>query len=164
MRSFGTADSTSVQADRHGPSITTRSPDARTRANRSRNGPTSPPGLARMRTSAEAGEANADSRTARKRCFAKVVRIPDTSVGTRSENLARHSGMRHRTRVYPSSAISLSKSATADLDARARKSSPTRCLWILASLAPRNDGVLVGDFRAAHQRRLLDIVFRESLL
>src|SRR6201747_2568124 len=33
---------------------------------------------------------------------------------------ARHSGARHRTRVYPSSAISLSKSATADLDARTR--------------------------------------------
>src|SRR3981189_2504745 len=28
--------------------------------------------------------------------------------------------MRHRTRVYPSSALSLSKSATADLDAQAR--------------------------------------------
>ncbi len=33
-----------------------------------------------------------------------------------------HSGMRHRTRVYPSSAISLSKSATADLDAQTRYS------------------------------------------
>ena len=32
----------------------------------------------------------------------------------------RHSGMRHRTRVYPSSALSLSKSATADLEAQAR--------------------------------------------
>src|ERR1051325_6202758 len=57
MRSFGTVDSPKVQADRHGPSITTRSPEARTRANRSRNGPTSPPGLARMRTSAAAGAA-----------------------------------------------------------------------------------------------------------
>ena len=30
MRSLGTTLSTSVQADRHGPSITTRSPEART--------------------------------------------------------------------------------------------------------------------------------------
>src|SRR3954464_15151810 len=58
MRSFETVETTSVQADRHGPSITTRSPDARTCANRSRNGPTSPPGLARMRSSADAGDAN----------------------------------------------------------------------------------------------------------
>src|ERR1700733_13804861 len=55
MRSLGTTLSTSVQADRHGPSITTRSPDARTSSNISRNGPTCPPGLARMRTSACAG-------------------------------------------------------------------------------------------------------------
>src|SRR5215469_11288503 len=54
MRSLGTMLSTSVQADRHGPSITTRSPDSRTFSNRSRNGPTSPPGLSRMRTSARA--------------------------------------------------------------------------------------------------------------
>src|SRR4051812_45472841 len=67
MRSFGTVDSTSVQADRHGPSMTTRSPDARTRANKSRNGATSPPGLARMRTSADAGDASRrnESRMAR---------------------------------------------------------------------------------------------------
>src|SRR6266481_603717 len=53
-----------------------------------------------------------------------------------------HSGMRHRTRVYPSSAISLSKSATADLDAQARNPYSRWWLWIpgsLVSLAPRND-------------------------
>ena len=44
MRSFGTIDSTSVQAERQGPSITTRSPEALTRSNSSRNGPTSPAG------------------------------------------------------------------------------------------------------------------------
>src|ERR1700742_2489282 len=54
MRSLGTMLSTSVQADRHGPSITTRSPELRTFSNRSMNGPTWPPGLARMRTSARA--------------------------------------------------------------------------------------------------------------
>src|SRR5215475_12379830 len=54
MRSLGTMLSTSVQAERHGPSITTRSPELRTFSNRSMNGPTWPPGLARMRTSARA--------------------------------------------------------------------------------------------------------------
>src|ERR1022692_2282928 len=50
--------------------------------------------------------------------------------------------MRHRTRVYPSSAISLSKSATADLDAQARNPYSRSWLWIpgsLVSLTPRND-------------------------
>src|SRR4030088_2126236 len=62
MRLFGTMLNTSVQADRHGPSITTRSPEARTRSNSWRNGATGPPGLARMRTSAFAGgNATADS-------------------------------------------------------------------------------------------------------
>src|SRR5262249_6095572 len=55
MRSPGTMLRTSVQADRQGPSITTRSPVSRTLSNRSRNGPTCPPGLARMRISARAG-------------------------------------------------------------------------------------------------------------
>src|SRR6266849_9875280 len=53
--------------------------------------------------------------------------------------------MRHRPRVYPSSAISLSKSATADLDAQARNPYSRSWLWIpgsLVSLAPRNDGLL----------------------
>src|SRR5246500_1662576 len=54
MRSLGTMLSTSVQADRHGPSTTTRSPELRTFSNRSMNGPTWPPGLARIRTSARA--------------------------------------------------------------------------------------------------------------
>src|SRR5579863_2067075 len=57
MRSLGTMLSTSVQAERHGPSITTRLPDSRTRSNRSRNGPTFPPGLPRMRISVRAGAA-----------------------------------------------------------------------------------------------------------
>ena len=61
--SLGTMLSTSVQADRHGPSITTRSPEARTSSNMSRNGPTCPPGLARMRTSALAGELAAHNAT-----------------------------------------------------------------------------------------------------
>ena len=62
---FGTTLSTSVQADRQGPSITTRSPDARTLSNRSMNGPTCPPGLPRMRTSARASSvAKAHSATA----------------------------------------------------------------------------------------------------
>src|SRR2546430_12817614 len=55
MRSAGTIISTSVQADRQGPSITTRSPEAFTRSNSAINGPTCPPGLARMRTSARTG-------------------------------------------------------------------------------------------------------------
>src|ERR1039457_4998522 len=41
--------------------------------------------------------------------------------------------MRHRTRVYPSSAISLSKSATADLDAQARNPYSRWWLWIPGS-------------------------------
>src|SRR3974390_1494907 len=61
MRLFGTMLKTSVQADRQGPSMTTRSPESRTSSNRSRNGPTSPPGLERMRTSARSGVAKAAS-------------------------------------------------------------------------------------------------------
>src|SRR5712692_8712982 len=76
MRLLGTMLSTSVQADRHGPSITTRSPEARTRSNRSRNGATSPPGLARIRTSACAGgKTRPYSTTARKIVFKTAVRI-----------------------------------------------------------------------------------------
>jgi hypothetical protein len=52
------------------------------------------------------------------------------------------SWMRHRPRVYPSSAISLSKSATADLDAQAWNPYSLSWLWIPGSRksAPRNDG------------------------
>src|SRR3954454_25007370 len=75
MRLFGTVESTSVHADRQGPSITTRSPEARTCANRSRNGPTSPPGLARMRTSAEAGEARAVISRAAARIFRMLASL-----------------------------------------------------------------------------------------
>src|SRR3954447_5541345 len=81
MRSLGTMLSTSVQADRHGPSITTRSPEARTRSNSWRNGVTGPPGLARMRTSACAGRnARADSITAASkavfRTAVRMLRVP----------------------------------------------------------------------------------------
>src|SRR5712671_3890245 len=48
-----------------------------------------------------------------------------------------HRGCATRTRVYPSSAISLSKSATADLDAQARNPYSRSWLWIPGSLAQR---------------------------
>src|SRR5216684_256642 len=57
-----------------------------------------------------------------------------------------HRGCADRTRVYPSSAISLSKSATADLDAQARNPYSLSWLWIpgsLASQSPRNDGAQI---------------------
>src|SRR5262245_19916310 len=75
MRSLGTVISTSVQADRHGPSITTRSPDSRTRSNSSRNGPTSPPGLDRMRTSARAGTIAVQSASAARASLIGAVSI-----------------------------------------------------------------------------------------
>src|ERR1700682_5018115 len=52
--------------------------------------------------------------------------------------------MRHRPRVYPSSAISLSKSATADSDAQARNPYSRWWLWMPGSRksAPRNDGLI----------------------
>src|SRR5712672_1161051 len=79
--SLGTMVSPSVQADRHGPSMTTRSPEARTRSNRSRNGPTCPPGLARMRISACAGgEIRLPSAAASRIILAKAVRISRTSL------------------------------------------------------------------------------------
>src|SRR6201996_8623651 len=74
MRSFGTTLSTSVQADMQGPSITTRSPEAATLSNMSRNGPTCPPGLSRMRTSARANiVTQAHSTTASSRV--KMIRV-----------------------------------------------------------------------------------------
>src|ERR1700730_17188448 len=74
MRSSGTMLRTSVQADRHGPSITTRSPEARTCSNRWRKSPTFPPGLERTRTSARANsDAMAHSATARKRV--RMIRV-----------------------------------------------------------------------------------------
>src|SRR6185437_1623851 len=80
MRLLGTTLSTSVQADRHGPSMMTRSPEARTRSNRSRNGPTCPPGLARMRISACAGgEARTHSMAGRSMILARSVRIIEPS-------------------------------------------------------------------------------------
>ena len=73
MRLIGTTLNTNVQADKHGPSITTRSPDSRRRPNISRNGPTSPPGLPRMRTSSATAvpHINANPISA-----ARAVRIP----------------------------------------------------------------------------------------
>src|ERR1700748_1131437 len=74
MRSLGTMLSTSVQADRHGPSMTTRSPEFFTFSKRSMNGPTWPPGLARIRTSARASMvAKNHSATASSRV--KTIRI-----------------------------------------------------------------------------------------
>src|ERR1043165_2899954 len=74
MRSLGTMLTTSVQADRHGALTTTRSPELRTFSNRSMNGPTWPPGLARMRTSARASMvAKTHSATASNRV--KTIRI-----------------------------------------------------------------------------------------
>src|ERR1700748_242657 len=74
MRSLGTMLSTSVQADRHGPSMTTRSPEFFTFSKRSMNGPTWPPGLARIRTSARASMvAKNHSATATNRV--KTIRI-----------------------------------------------------------------------------------------
>src|SRR4051794_10683830 len=65
--------STSVQADRQGPSITTRSPLSRTFSNKSRNGPTCPPGDWMMRISAKAGVA-ASSADASIKALRKVTR------------------------------------------------------------------------------------------
>ena len=69
MRSFGIVLNSNVQAERHGPSMTTRSPVARTVSNSRRYWPTSPPGLERMRTSAKAG-----TRAASKKAIVKVRR------------------------------------------------------------------------------------------
>src|SRR5262245_10417530 len=55
--------STSVQADRQGPSIITRWPDWRTAANSRRYDPTSPPALDTMRKSAHAGSSDTRNRT-----------------------------------------------------------------------------------------------------
>src|SRR5262245_4980864 len=63
MRSCGTVLSTSVQAERQGPSMTTRWPDWRTIANSCRYEPTSPPGLDTMRRSARAATTEARSST-----------------------------------------------------------------------------------------------------
>src|SRR6266478_3729733 len=65
-------------------------------------------------------------------------------------------GCATRTRVYPSSAISLSKSATADLDAQARNPYSLQGLWIpgsLVSLAPRNDVCCLIERVANRSRR-----------
>src|SRR5262249_32182572 len=61
------------QADRHGPSMTTRSPLARTAANSRRYSLTSPPGLDRIRTSPKAG-----TRVARRNAAAKIARRTDS--------------------------------------------------------------------------------------
>src|ERR1051326_5179221 len=69
MRSLGIVLSSSVQAERHGPSITTRSPLARTAANSLRYPVTSPPGLDRMRAAAETGP-----RAASKKMVVRITR------------------------------------------------------------------------------------------
>src|SRR5690242_5918736 len=69
MRLFGIVLSSNVQAERHGPSMTTRSPVARTAANSRKYWVTSPPWLERMRTSAKAG-----TRAASKTIIVKVTR------------------------------------------------------------------------------------------
>src|SRR5262249_9284380 len=72
MRLFGIVLNSSVQAERHGPSMTTRSPLARTAANSRRYSLTSPPGLDRIRTSPNAG-----ARAANKNIVAQVIRRTD---------------------------------------------------------------------------------------
>jgi hypothetical protein len=62
MRLRGTALSTSVQAERQGPSMTTRSPDCLTLAKKLRYSLTDPPPLDRMRTSESAGAVHAKKR------------------------------------------------------------------------------------------------------
>src|SRR5579863_1997653 len=90
MRSAGTMLSTSVQAERQGPSMTTRSPESRTRSNRSRNGPTCPPGLARMRTSASAGtEARAQRTMATAEVRPKIKRMPKATLILRRLTIAK---------------------------------------------------------------------------
>src|SRR5262249_28108783 len=63
IRSCGIVLSTSVQADRQGPSMITRSPDWRTAANSRRYEPASPPALDTMRNSARAAASDTRSRT-----------------------------------------------------------------------------------------------------
>src|SRR5437899_4821638 len=82
MRSAGTIISTSVQADKQGPSITTRSPEAFTRSNRAINGPTCPPGLARMRTSARTGSTTAHSAAATTIILMTAIRMRGSLVST----------------------------------------------------------------------------------
>src|SRR5262245_63595851 len=62
MRLRGTPLNTSVQAERQGPSMTTRSPDCLTLAKKSRYWPTEPPPLDRMRTSPSTGPAHPKER------------------------------------------------------------------------------------------------------
>src|SRR6195256_1554863 len=64
------------------------------------------------------------------------------------------SWMRHRTRVYPSSAISLSKSATADLDAQARNPYSRSWLWIPGSRFARPGMTGYGDVCSSIHPRL----------
>src|SRR6266481_5062371 len=90
------------------------------------------------------------------RRFARSPALDRTNADVIPRCASAHRGCATRTRVYPGSAISLSKSATADLDAQARNPYSRSWLWIpgslaqrkidarinfAARLAPRNDGV-----------------------
>ena len=82
MRFFGIVLNTSVQAERHGPSMITRSPDCRTRANTERKLLTSPPELDRMRKSARTGSVlNTATRT-------KTIAMMNPARGLKPMNLA----------------------------------------------------------------------------
>src|SRR5229473_3719071 len=66
-----------------------------------------------------------------------------------------HRGCATRTRVYPSSAISLSKSATADLDAQARNPYSRSWLWIPGSRQEARPGMtmVIQPFVLSNRRR-----------
>src|SRR5262245_13036726 len=89
MRSGGTALSTSVQAEKQGPSMTTRSPDCRRVAKSFRYSVTSPPELAMIRTSPAAG-----AKAMRDKTVANTMRRTEPSLGqtrARDRHLVRSS-------------------------------------------------------------------------
>src|ERR1700704_3839957 len=67
------------------------------------------------------------------RRFARSSALDRTNTDVIPRCAIAHRGCATRTRVYPSSAISLSKSATADLDAQARNPYSPSWLWIPGS-------------------------------
>jgi hypothetical protein len=74
------------QADMHGPSITTRSPVLRTPSNRSRNVPTRPPGLLRMRTSSAIASA---PKIVASMMTSRTIRIHASFIAARGDRLNR---------------------------------------------------------------------------